>query len=45
MHVFQRKLSLTPASTGFLLGVLFDHDDGGDMFLRNVGLSLNYTAL
>jgi hypothetical protein len=27
---------------GFLLGLLFDHEDGGDMFLRNVGYSKNY---
>jgi hypothetical protein len=24
-------------STGFLLGLFFDPEDGGDMFLRNVG--------
>jgi hypothetical protein len=28
-----------------LLGLFFDLEDGGDMFLRNVGLSPNYTAL
>jgi hypothetical protein len=28
-----------------LLACLFDPDDGGDMFLRNVGLSPNYTAM
>jgi hypothetical protein len=27
------------------LGLLFDSEDGGDMFLRIVGLSPNYTAL
>jgi hypothetical protein len=31
--------------TGFLLGLLFDPKDGGDTFLRNVGLSPNYMAL
>jgi hypothetical protein len=31
---------------GFLLDLLFDPEDGGDMFLRNVGrLSTEYTAL
>jgi hypothetical protein len=33
-------------AAGFLLGLFFDPEDGGDMFLRNVGrLSKNYTAL
>jgi hypothetical protein len=31
---------------GFLFGLIFDTEDGGDIFLRNVGcLSTNYTAL
>jgi hypothetical protein len=31
---------------GFLRGLFFDLEDGGDMSLRNVGqLSLDYTAL
>jgi hypothetical protein len=31
---------------GFLLGLFLDPEDGGDMFLRNVGwLSSDYTAL
>jgi hypothetical protein len=31
---------------GILLGILFDIKDGGDMFLRNVGLlSTDYTEL
>jgi hypothetical protein len=30
----------------FLLGLLFNHEDGGDMFLRNIGwLSTDYAAL
>jgi hypothetical protein len=32
-------------SAGFLLRLFFDPDNGGDMLLRNVGLSLNYKAL
>jgi hypothetical protein len=28
---------LPPASAGFLLCLFFDPEDGGDMFLRNVG--------
>jgi hypothetical protein len=31
-----------PPSAGFLLGLLFDPEDGGDMFPRNVGLSSKY---
>jgi hypothetical protein len=34
-----------PDSVAVLLGLLFHLHDGGDMFLRNFGLSPNYTAL
>jgi hypothetical protein len=34
-----------PASAEFLLGLLWNSDNDGDMFLRNVGISANYTAL
>jgi hypothetical protein len=30
---------------GFLLGLLFDLKDGGDMFLQSVSLFLNYSNL
>jgi hypothetical protein len=36
---------LLPASGGFLFGLLFKPKDGGDMFLQNVGLSPDCTAL
>jgi hypothetical protein len=35
------ELSLPSAPSGFLLGFLFEPEDGGDMFLRNVGLPPN----
>jgi hypothetical protein len=32
--------------TGFLRGLFFDPEDGGDMYLRNVGgISTGYAAL
>jgi hypothetical protein len=31
------ELSLTPASGGFLLGLLLNPEDRGYMFLRNIG--------
>jgi hypothetical protein len=33
-----------PASVGFFLFLVFDTENRSDMFLRNVGLSPNYTA-
>jgi hypothetical protein len=38
----QAYLTLTPAFVGFLLCLLFNPEDVGDMFLRNVWLSPNY---
>jgi hypothetical protein len=37
----QEILSILSAFAGFLLGLLFSPEDGGDMFFRNVGLALN----
>lgn len=34
-------LSSLPASAGFFLGSLFDSEDGGNIFLQNVRLSLS----
>jgi hypothetical protein len=36
---------LLPTSAGFLLGLLFDTEDEGDMLLWNVGFFPNYMAL
>jgi hypothetical protein len=33
------------STAGFFLGLLFDSEDEGNIFLRNVGFSLNYMAL
>jgi hypothetical protein len=39
------KINPNLLHTGFLLALLFDTEDGGDMFLRNVGrLSTDYTT-
>jgi hypothetical protein len=45
-----KDLSVTWVLSGFLHGIFFYPEDGGDMFLRNVGwlsmeLSTEYTAL
>jgi hypothetical protein len=37
--------ALPPSSTDFFLALLFDPEDGGDLFSRNVGLSPSYTAI
>jgi hypothetical protein len=39
------RSTLASASACFLLGLLFDPEDEDDLFLRNVGLFSNYTAL
>jgi hypothetical protein len=39
------KDSLWPVSAGFLLGLLLGAEDGGNIFLRNFGMSANYTTL
>jgi hypothetical protein len=33
---------LLPATTGFLLSISFEHEDGSEIFLWNIRLSLNY---
>jgi hypothetical protein len=39
------KARLLNDFTGFLLGLQFDPEDLGDMFLQNVGSSLKYSKL
>jgi hypothetical protein len=39
------KDSLWPGSAGFLLGLLFDAEDRGYIFLRHMGLFADYTTL
>jgi hypothetical protein len=41
-YSIQSSLILISASAAFLLSLTFHPEDGGNMFLRNVGLSLNY---
>jgi hypothetical protein len=41
----QEKLSMPPASAGFLHDFLSNTDDECNIFLQNVGLSLNYIIL
>jgi hypothetical protein len=38
-----KRCKLPPASAEFLLPLLLDSEDAGDMFLRNVGLYPNHT--
>jgi hypothetical protein len=34
-----------PIITNFLIDIFFGHEDGGDIFLQNIGELLNYAAL
>jgi hypothetical protein len=44
--VTSRSLPPTCFRAGFFLGLFFDNEDGGDVFLRNVGwLTTAYMAL
>jgi hypothetical protein len=46
MHKTSRNsLVFLSASADFLLRFLFDAEDAGDIFLRNVGMSPNYKAI
>jgi hypothetical protein len=45
-HVVSAETNcLQPAAASFLLSLLFRHENGGSVSLRNVELSANYTAL
>jgi hypothetical protein len=37
------NFSFSPLSFGFLFGLIFETEDGGDKFLRNIWLSTNDT--
>jgi hypothetical protein len=39
------KANLATATGDLFIELPFDHEDGGDLFLRNVGLSPSSTAL
>jgi hypothetical protein len=39
------RVAAPPASTRSLLGLFFYHEDGGDVFLRNIALPPNYMTL
>jgi hypothetical protein len=43
--VSQERNQYKLAAAGLLIGFLFDSEDGADIFLRNVELCPNYTAL
>jgi hypothetical protein len=38
---FISEISLLPLSAGFMLGLFFDSEDGDEMFLQTIRLSLN----
>jgi hypothetical protein len=44
-EVERGQVSLTFASADFLLVLIFDSEDGGDMYLRNVRIPLSYVEL
>jgi hypothetical protein len=42
LHLQGQKIRQDPPA-GFLLGLFFDPEDGGDMFLRNVPVDIQWT--
>jgi hypothetical protein len=41
-----KQIASSMLQAGFILGLVFDPEDGGDIFLRNAcSLSTDYTAL